>query len=43
MLGCNGAGTDGLGSVTGGPGSEGNVAALPQQFPMGGYEQSDSD
>jgi hypothetical protein len=45
MLGCNGAGADGLSSITGGPGrvSDGTVAALPQQFPMAGYERSSSD
>ena len=38
MLGCNGAGADGLCSATGGTGrdSEGRVAVPPQQFPMGG-------
>ena len=35
MLGCNGAGADGLGAVTGGGGLEGTVALLPQIFPMG--------
>ena len=43
-IGCNGTGADGL-SSTGGPGggSEETVAALPQQFPMGGYERLISD
>jgi hypothetical protein len=43
MIGGKGIGAGIVCSVTGPRGSEGNVAVLPQQFPMGRYECSGND